>query len=450
LLKVWFRSESIRFSRNPALKVRIISVIHRLITKTPPAVTLMVLMTIGITGCDSLDFVVPGPTGTRLAIDDFTDQERRDEVRLSANESEEAILASGLRPAEPTYFPTVLDRTEDTFFDIRVSPGESVIVDSLIGQVNGRPIYADEVLGPISDQLNAEYLQLVEEAAVPDWELFQRTLIRLVGSQLQDLVLNELYLSEARAGLTAQEKTGLMAFMQNLREELVGERGGVFGEAQQQIMQEEGLGWEEYLKMQEDQLLIRSLMHEKIQPNIVMSWRDVERLYNARRSQFQPDPTVTLGRIRVRTEGNAEKIKTIQEMFGAGDPFDVVAKWAGAPDDGIWDTFTMGEGGVTDIEVADFYKSHLEGLGPGETSSEFTRGNYTIWISVIEITRPKHRDLYDPAVQSMLQGEILNRKMTQARQDFIANMLEEGIYDDLNQMQMRVIAIAISRYKEGR
>ena len=40
--------------------------------------------------------------------------------------------------------------------------------------------------------------------------------------------------------------------------------------------------------------------------------------------------------------------------------------------------------------------------------------------------------------------------MTQARQDFIANMLEEGIYDDINQMQMRVIAIAISRYKEGR
>ncbi|MEE2908623.1 MAG: hypothetical protein VX527_12420 [Planctomycetota bacterium] len=407
------------------------------------------LLLMGVVGCDQFDFM-PGPSGSKLAIGDFADENRSEDVRLSQEESGEALMVSGLRPAEPMDYTTLLDETEETFFDIRVSPGESVIVDSLIGQVNGRPLYADEVLGPIADQLNAEYSQLVEDATPPNWDAFQRTLIKLVGAQLQELVLNELYLSEARAGLTAQEKTGLMAFMQNLREELVGERGGVFGEAEQQIMQEEGLTWEEYLKMQEDQLLIRSLMHEKIQPNIVMSWKDVERLYNARKDQFQPDPTVTLGRIRVRTEGNDEKIKTIQEMFDAGDSFEIVAGWAGAPDDGVWDKFKMGKGGVTDIEVADFYKTHLEGLGPGETSKSFVRGNYTIWVSVIEISDPEHKDLYDPAVQSMLQGELLNRKMTQARQEFIENLLEAGIYDNLNQMQMRVIAIALSRYKEGR
>ena len=428
----------------------IATVIHRVFRTSASALAAISLVTMGLAGCDSFDFIVPGPSGKKLAIGDFADENRRNDVRLSVNESEEALLASGLKPAESMDYATVLDQTENTFFDIKVSPGESVIVDSLIGQVNGRPIYADEVLGPIADQLNAEYLQLVEDAAVPEWDLFQRTLIRLVGAQLQDLVLNELYLSEARAGLTSQEKTGLMAFMQNLREELVGERGGVFGEAEQQIMREEGLTWEEYLKMQEDQLLIRTLMHEKIQPNIMMSWKDVERLYNARKDQFQPEPKVTLGRIRLRTEGGDEKIQTVQSMFDAGDTFEVVAAWAGMPDDGIWDTFTMGEGGITDIEVADFYKTHLEGLGPGETSKSFVRGSYTIWVSVIEVNKPEQKDLYDPEVQSMLQGELLNRKMTQARQDFIENMLEQGIYDDLNQMQMRVIAIALSRYKEGR
>ena len=50
----------------------------------------------------------------------------------------------------------------------------------------------------------------------------------------------------------------------------------------------------------------------------------------------------------------------------------------------------------------------------------------------------------------MLQGEIMNRKMTSGRQDFIEGLLKSGIYDNLNQMQMRVIAIALSRYKEGR
>ena len=111
-----------------------------------------------------------------------------------------------LHPITISEWATVKHDTGDegawTFFDVEIAPGESVIVDSLIGQVNGRPIYADEVLGPIVDQLNAEY------ASLP-WREFQGVLIRLVRTQLQELILNELYLSEARAGLSADEQTGL-------------------------------------------------------------------------------------------------------------------------------------------------------------------------------------------------------------------------------------------------
>ena len=391
-----------------------------------------------VTACSS-----GGVSGTRLAIADFSDQSFQSDMSLSESEAIDALESAGLKPAGPIYYPTPTDDSMDTFFDVEIAPGESVIVDSLIGQVNGRPIYADEVLGPIADQLNAEY------ASLP-WNEFQGVLVRLVQSQLQELILNELYLSEARAGLSADEQTGLMAFMQNLREELVGERGGVRGEAERQIMQEEGLTWDEYLQLQEDQLLIRSLMQEKIQPNVMMSWKDVERLYNARKSYYQPDPSVTLGRIRIRTTGGDEKIKTVQEMLDAGDTFETVATWAGVADDGVWDTFKMGKDGVTDIEVADFYKEHLKGLGQGETSKSFVRGSYTIWVSVINVTRPEHQDLYDPGVQSALQSEILGKRMMRARQQYIEGLLKKGIYDNLEDMQMRVIGIALSRYQEGR
>ena len=391
-----------------------------------------------LTACSSAQM-----TGSRLAIADFSDQSLQSDMSLSESEAKDALESAGLRPAEPIYYPTPMDDSMETFFDVEIAPGESVIVDSLIGQVNGRPIYADEVLGPIADQLNAEY------ASLP-WKEFQGVLVRLVQSQLQELILNELYLSEARAGLSADEQTGLMAFMQNLREELVGERGGGRGEAERQIMQEEGLTWDEYLQLQEDQLLIRSLMQEKIQPNVMMSWKDVERLYNARKAQYQPDPSVMLGRIHIRTEGNEDKIKTVQAMLDAGDTFETVATWAGASDGGVWDTFKMGKGGVTDIEVADFYKEHLKGLGPGETSKSFVRNAYTIWVSVIEVTRPQHYDLYDPEVQSALQSEILGKRMMRARQQYIEGLLKKGIYDNIEDMQMRVIGIAFSRYPEGR
>ena len=132
----------------------------------------------------------------RLAIADFADDSRIDQIpTLNPVEADEALIVSGFRLPEKADFFTGYEIRSETFFD-EVAPGESV-VDSLVGQVNGRPLYADEVLGPVADQLNAEYLRLVEESTPPQWEQFQRVLIKLVASQLQDLVLNELYLSEA-------------------------------------------------------------------------------------------------------------------------------------------------------------------------------------------------------------------------------------------------------------
>ena len=355
----------------------------------------------------------------RLAIADFADDSRIDQIPLNPVEADEALIVSGFRLPEKADFFTGYEIRSETFFDVRVAPGESVVVDSLVGQVNGRPLYADEVLGPVADQLNAEYLRLVEESTPPQWEQFQRILIKLVASQLQDLVLNELYLSEARASLSAQEKTGLMAFMENLREELVGERGGVFGEAEQQIMREEGLNWEEYLKMQEDQLLIRTLMQEKIQPNIVMSWKDVERLYNAEKNSSSRIPRsrsveLACGRRATKRRSAPSRrcsrpaIRSRWSPPGQVRPMMVSgmsSRWArAASPTSRWPISTS---------------RISRGSSPEIRPLPSKRGSYTIWVSVIKIDQPEHRDLYDPAVQNMLQGEIMNRKMTSARQDFI-------------------------------
>ncbi|HBZ96519.1 MAG TPA: hypothetical protein DEO57_01585, partial [Phycisphaerales bacterium] len=131
----------------------------------------------------------------------------------------------------------------------------------------------------------------------------------------------------------------------------------------------------------------------------------------------------------------------------AGEPFEVVARQAGMADDGVWETFKLGADGKIDgIEVADFYKEHLAGLGPGQTSQPFVRGSRTIWVSVIEVEEGVTRSLYEPSIQRALYQEVYSRRLNAAQQEFVDGILSDGIYDDLQAMQDKVVDIVMSRF----
>ena len=96
----------------------------------------------------------------------------------------------------------------------------------------GRPIFADELLEPISDQLQRESERL--SAA----EFMQRAR-SIIHERLVQVVLNELFLAEAEASLTEQQKMGLLAFLKDLQEKNIAERGGTLFGAQQKIAREQ-------------------------------------------------------------------------------------------------------------------------------------------------------------------------------------------------------------------
>ena len=377
--------------------------------------------------------------GQSVSMADFSNPAFQGRVRPDENVVQDAMVEAGMRlPAEPE--PFFAEQEDDETFDISIRTGETIVVDSLIGQVNGRPIFADEILTPIMDQLNADFARM-------PWNQFRGYVVQLVSRQLREVIYNELFLSEARAGLSEQQEGGFLAWMNNMRGELIGQRGGVSADANRQMLEEEGKTIDEYLKLQEERQLIQVLMNDRVRPNALVAWRDVERAWDQRKDQFNKPSTVTLGRIRLKTEGNEEQIKLLQDELEAGEPFAVVAAQAGMADDGIWETFDIGENERVDsIEIADFYKEHLAGLGPGETSKPFERGTRTIWIAVIEINRSQKRSLFDPEIQRSLYQDIYSRRLSEAQEEFVQNILDEGIYDDLKEMEDKIVQIALSRF----
>ena len=330
----------------------------------------------------------------------------------------------------------------DDFEERRVlhpaEPGDTVIVDSLVGHVNGRPIFADEFLKPVEDHL----LRVCEQTSGIERE---RAILAIVRDWLQEVVLNELILAEAEASLSEQEKMGLFAMLDRAYDEEIRRGGGTRSGAETR-RRREGDGLEQYLGKQKDIVLIDRIRQSKIEPNVVVTWRDIEREYRRNYDQFNPAATVTLARIRLNTETQAQLIADTTQRVNAGESFEQLAEELGFQDGGLWETFEMGPGGITDIEVHDVMTRALDGLAEGDTSPPFQLGSGTLWLYVVSLDRPPSRSIYDPAIQLGLRRSIRARRGQIEWQRYIESLLEKGIHDDLDAMGSRLFKIAMVRY----
>lgn len=317
-------------------------------------------------------------------------------------------------------------------------PGQPLIVDSMVGQVNGRPIFADDFLEPIEDRL----LRAAEQYSGVQLEIMYRSII---NEWLRDVVLNELILAEAEASLTQQQKQGLLSWLEQLYDEEIRLGGGTKAGAEER-RRASGEELDQYLGKQKDFILIEEIKRTRIQPRVIVSWRDIEREYQRRWDEFNPPATVTFARIRVRTGSDAELIEQVTRRLEAGDPFTAIAADLGVPDDGVWQTFQMGPGGITDIEVSEPMKEALAGLGEGDTTEALQLGTTTVWLNVYELHRPQTYSIYDPQVQLMLTNAVRSARNYEEWNRFINSLLESGIHDDLDGMAERLLRIAMTRY----
>jgi hypothetical protein len=336
--------------------------------------------------------------------------------------------------------PTTGQETDEPPMAGHLQVGERVIVDSMVGQVNGRPIFADEFFLPIEDQLialsqRANERQFMVEAA------------DIVTEELREVVLNALFLAEAEASLTPEEKIGIRYWFANVAEQVKARSGGSEAEARKRAMLE-GTTFEDKLENIKNRELISKLLEEKIYPRVIVSWRDVEREYRRRYEEFNPPAAATLARIRLTTADQAGEIEQVARRLAAGDDFLEVAGSVGQPERGIWQTFKMGAEGLREPQFADeAAQAQVARLREeGDTTEPFELGRSTWWLHVAEIDQPPGHSLYDPDVQRILADHLRMTRGTEEQDRYIASLLEKGIYDELEAMAQRLVAIAVLRY----
>jgi len=363
--------------------------------------------------------------------------------RGSASPSAATPAAAATTPATATTPAAGRPGTGPPAARREIGPGDRVIVESMVGQINGRPFFADRFFVPIADQLGALGRQL------PMREFLERAQA-IIATHLQAEVLNALFIAEAQAMLTAEEQVGLRAWLASTREVITARRGGGTVEAARRRISEEedGLSLEEYVEAIRDAQLLRQLFERRIEPRVIVSQLDIEREYARRFAEFNPPSRVRIDRIRLSKASQAELIEDVTRRLAEDESFASIAESLGSPAAGFWQEIEAPGGDLTQVEFADErVREAMHALdAPGAVTRPIDLGSAVWWLSVASIDQAEGLSVYDPFVQRMLASEIRSARMSEEQQRFTNLLLREGIYDEMGGMVERLLVIAADRY----
>ncbi len=356
--------------------------------------------------------------------------------------------------------------------------GVPITVEALVGQVNGRPVYANNVLAPMADQLRAESVKMNRSEFTDSIRnlLFFETegmggIIR--GGRIYELVITELLLSEALGNMSKEQSYGVFSLLAQMRDNLASTQGGSRTQLRQSIEDEAGVTTEEFLGMQRDQILIDALQNQKIWPKVNVTWRDIqrefeklstntsvptkemddERIEEILRSMQAGIPlkditaangAITLGKIRLPKED--DRIEYVTEALASGLPFQEVADSVGISESGVWGSFELGTGGIDGIGINEIFVEKLKSISYGEVVPAFEFGTGVFWIIVLDIQEPV--SLYSRSIQIALRNVLKWVQFNKEKGRFIESLWGKGSLEEVKEMADRITTIAVRRYQQ--
>ena len=344
--------------------------------------------------------------------------------------AEEAISPATQKPQTK-----VTQRTEQD--SVRV--GQRWPIESLVGQINGRPIYADAFFAELEGRILAQ-------ASNPDQNAAKRAVRAIVESRFDQLVNSELMIAEAQSRVTPEMQQGVMAWLRNMQETSIAQRGGSRSQAEQLLRDETGMSMEEFLESQKERGLIGDLLQRRVKPRVIVSWRDMEREYDLHRAELAPDPVYNLGRITLFKDRSAAEIEKVKSMLAAGKTFQEVVAALKVPNEGRWMQVKLVDGKMQIDTLSDDVAAAVRPLKPGQVSPPVETRTQVSWYTVISEEVPQARTIFDPQVQLLIRSQLTNRRDMEARAEYIESLRSRWMSDDIQKMQLRLIQLAMARY----
>ena len=359
-----------------------------------------------------------------------------------ANPLTQAPPPATVPPAEPSQeeLKPPLPAEELPSAALATPPGRrDLVLDAMVGQVNGHPIYTNTVFDPIEQQM----VRLGQD--LPRLE-FRQQVEALVISQLRRIVTERLLLGEAERDLSEQEQQALRNVLKELREQTIRQFGqGVSGLADQRLRREANQTLDEKMEETRQGLLIERFIARKLYPKIHVSRRDVDRYYRTHKDLYHTPPGRLLRMIAVT---NSREADLIDQQLAEAVPFAKVAT-------GKINRYKPDQGGLFDekpvpgnqIFANEQLNQALVNLEPGEHSPRIEIGRQYRWVFLEAKTEAQGKSLRD--VQLTIHRELRRQQRQELTREYERQLFARGSFDPIEDMAATLIDVAMSRYAKS-
>jgi hypothetical protein len=336
---------------------------------------------------------------------------------------------------------------------------DAVLAESLIGQINGKPVFATEILEPLDGRLRQIGAQARTEA------IWQREAAEAIVRELRTRIEDELILAEARRTLSPEQRQGLFRFLEQVQANLVAAQRGSEVAADEALRESTGRGLREQAQDELDRALIVKELRDRVGSRIVVSWRDIQQQYDRDFAKWHPPAIATL-RLITADPKKPEAVSTIQNALASGQSFAEVARLDA-------NTFNRADGGKLERKVpgaiseAEFspipeINAAFRALSIGQVAGPIAYSTRpptpegesapppdpvsmrTAWVYLERLDRPDGVSLYDAQLEidTQLRSQRTNAEVAR----YMGRLSKRGNISSIEIMGERLMSIATERY----
>jgi hypothetical protein len=318
---------------------------------------------------------------------------------------------------------------------------DPVVLEALVGQVNGRAVFASEILEPLDGRLRAL------AAKSPDRAKWRSEALGAVGLQLRQLMEEELILAEARSSLTPDQKQGLFQFLGRLQENIVAQQGGSSVAADEAARSATGRTLTQRTRDKLDEILIAEEIRQRVGARVLVTWRQIQLEYERQHAKYNPKPRAVFRIVSV-PDAKPELAEQVKDRLAAGESFESLA------DDPV-NTLGKGERSTLTPEYSGtmsdgkFFDSPAlndpaRALTPGGVTGPIALGGSTWWLNLARIDQPPPRSLYDAQLE--IESGLIERRKEKELSRYFNTLKARGNFSRIEDMIARLMVIAEARY----
>lgn len=320
------------------------------------------------------------------------------------------------------------------------SDSNTVMIDVKVGDINGKPLFANEFFEPFADRLRAEAARMRRD----QWRTSTRQQIQ---TKLDELIEAELLRAEALEALEPEEKAGFFAFMRQVQDRIESQNMGSREAANERLVATEGKSLDAYMREEERRQLVDIQVREKIQKRVSVPWRDVRQEYDRFYETFNPPPVLTYRLIQIAKD-KPEKLAEFQKLRDAGTPFDKIAtnkdvNGYKADSGGLEERQLKGEREQASLFGNAQLNKAAQTLSVGSISEPITVGDNISYLYLEKIDQ-QSKSLYE--AQVLIENVLRESRTKTARAKYINRLRERASISDTTEMTRQLLTIAEARY----